>query len=136
LYFNINTKFDFFNNYILLEISLKLIILIAKNLLRYLANFIFSFFTFFLLITSKYIEIYIIYLIFFYIISNYFFYFKYRKFVNIFILILKFYRTNIKNIIKVFSRSICRLNCKIIIKINKKKKFVYIYYIFFLKNIF
>ena len=130
MYFNTNAKFNLFDNYILLKINLKLIILIAKDLLRYLANFIFFLYFFLIDNFEIYINIYYILKI-FYIIFDYFLYFKRKKLVNIFILILESYKVNIKNIIEIFSKFICKLNCKLLIKINKKEKFIYIYCIFF-----
>jgi len=134
LYFNTNAKFNLFDNYILLKINLKLIILIAKDLLRYLANFIFFLYFFLIDNFEIYRNIYYILKI-FYIIFDYFLYFKRKKLVNIFILILESYKVNIKNIIEIFSKFICKLNSKLLIKINKKEKFIYIYCIFFLKYI-
>ena len=106
--FNINTKFNFFNNYILLKISLKLFILIAKDLLKYLVNLFFL--SYFLFIDNFEIHrnTYYIFKV-FYIILDYLLYSKCKKFINIFILTLKSYKTNIKNIIKVFSKFICKL---------------------------
>ncbi len=71
----------------------------------------------------------------FYLILIYLDYIEYRKLVNIFILILEPYSTNIINIIKVFSKFIQDLDRGLKLEINNKLKSVYIFNIIFLGDI-
>lgn len=71
----------------------------------------------------------------FYLILAYFSYKKRKKLANIFILILDSYKVAFYNIIKVFCKLIKKLDISIEIKINNKRKIVYVSIIVFLNNI-
>ncbi len=72
----------------------------------------------------------------FYLIPEYLFYNKKRKIVNCFVLILEPHKTNIENIVKVFVKSIRKINRNIKITINKEIKIVCVFVIAFLEDLF
>ena len=70
----------------------------------------------------------------FYFILAYLFYFEQKKIINVFILTLKFYEIQLKDVVKVFRKLLKKLNIKLKININDQNHIVCAFVMTFLKD--